>query len=109
MGFDIIIHIGAPKTGSSSIQKVFNDRSSDLLSQGFYYPEHVVDSNGISGGHWEITNHLRSGNLVAARELFVDHLDKARALNSKLLLSAEGFINMARPMAEILHGFRFLV
>jgi hypothetical protein len=48
---ELYIHIGPGKTGTSVIQywSVLNRRF--LKRNGIYYPNHNVDSNGVSGGH----------------------------------------------------------
>ena len=49
--YDVILHIGAPKTGSSALLNFFLKNREQLASAGYYYPEHGFDVNGISGGH----------------------------------------------------------
>jgi hypothetical protein len=49
--YDVVFHIGAPKTGASAIQKFLLENRQALKSLGFYYPEHALDENGVSGGH----------------------------------------------------------
>ena len=47
----IIVHVGPPKTGTSALQ-YFLLRSHDKLKKvGYYYPNHQLDENNISGGH----------------------------------------------------------
>ncbi len=51
MNKKIFIHVGPPKTGSSAIQKWFNENVKTVKSLGIYYPEHQSDPNGISSGN----------------------------------------------------------
>lgn len=92
---EVVIHIGAPKTGSSALQKFFLDNRSGLKTLGYYYPHHGVDENGISGGHSVIGKMLGDGDIDGAKKKFNDYCENARRKNLKLLLSAESLFNKA--------------
>jgi hypothetical protein len=59
----LILHIGAPKTGSSAVQRYCCEHAADLRRQGLHYPEHPLDANGVSGGHGELFALLLGGEL----------------------------------------------
>lgn len=42
----IILHIGMPKTGTSSIQRFCRDNRAGLAAQGFWYPHTPADASG---------------------------------------------------------------
>lgn len=52
-GKKIIVHVGPPKTGTSAIQAWLKKNNDRLKSNGFLYPEHKSDSNGVSSGNFE--------------------------------------------------------
>jgi len=91
--YDIIIHIGAPKTGSSAIQKFLLSNRHKLQQFGFYYPNHGLDPNGISGGHSNIGLKLINGEIKEAKEILDKYTLQAKQKNLLLLLSAESFFN----------------
>ncbi len=107
--FDIVVHVGAPKTGSSAIQKKFSQNVESFQSQGIYYPVHLTDQNGISGGHWELASCLASNDLDSARKILSKYLDSARQKNCTLLLSAEGFFTLAGKLIAIMPSKKFCV
>ena len=47
----IIIHVGPAKTGTSALQYFLLRNRNELKKVGYYYPEHRIDENDISGGH----------------------------------------------------------
>ncbi len=51
---DPYLHIGMPKTGTSSIQYFLLQNRLHLLELGFWYPEHPRDANDVSGGHQDL-------------------------------------------------------
>ena len=101
---DVILHIGAPKTGSSAIQR-FCRANRELLERcGFYYPDHPVDANEVSGGHSFIAGPVVNGNLGLARRNFDRCLKDARARDLPLLLSSEAFYRRCDDVAELMSG-----
>lgn len=107
--YDVILHIGAPKTGSSAIQKFCILNRKQLLESGFYYPKHFLDINGISGGHSQISGPLLKDDFQQASHTVQLYLKRAKKLNACLLLSAEGFYNQFESMQKSLEGFNVLV
>lgn len=102
--YDIVVHIGAPKTGSSAIQRFCVESRSYLKSLGFYYPEHPLDKNGVSGGHTEIAGALINNDKSTAGQRFHRYLEKAKKNDMTLLLSAEAFYGQHESMAELCQG-----
>ncbi len=88
---DVVIHIGAPKAGSSAIQSFCMNNRNKLEEIGFYYPEHCIDSNSVSGGHSQIGVHISRNNLGEAQKIYNSYLLIAREKKLVLLLSAESF------------------
>lgn len=104
--YDVILHIGAPKTGSSALQLfLFNNRDL-LMKYGFFYPVHGFDKNGISGGHSDLGLALISNDTAAARNHFIRYKAEADNHGLSLLLSAESIFNYPEVMAKLLTGFR---
>ncbi|MES3674762.1 hypothetical protein QC589_02270 [Halomonas elongata] len=101
---DVIIHIGAPKAGSSAIQKFCLENRSSLLREGLYYPKHRLDANGVSGGHSMLSTALSKGDIETAERDFYSLLSEARALDAILLLSSEGFYRFYERVAEMMQG-----
>lgn len=99
---DVYIHIGAPKAGSSAIQKFMVENSKKLTKHGFYYPRHKLDKNGISGGHGLLARCLIDGNEARAREIFEQYLGEAKSLKCVLVLSAEGFWGQVEGLQDLL-------
>lgn len=100
---EIILHIGAPKTGTSAIQRFCLRNRLALLRAGFYYPEHGIDKNGVSGGHFLICQPGASGT-VAGVELLQIWLATAKKANLTLLLSSENFYVRASELWLMLQG-----
>lgn len=106
---DVVLHIGAPKCGSSAIQRFSVTHRDELLKLGFYYPEHNLDVNGVSGGHTQVAGALLHGKREQAGETLQSWLSEARAHRACLLLSAEAFYGQYAAMAELCHGLRVRV
>lgn len=101
--YDVVIHIGTPKTGTSAIQNFLHTNRILLEKKGFYYPPHSLDKNGISGGHsvWAIA--LMEKRVQDAEKLLVDWETHAKNIHKTLLLSSESFFsipNLFKPFIE---------
>ena len=99
---DVIFHVGAPKTGSSTIQNICLLNRPALERHGYYYPKHRVDVNGVSGGHGALTTRLFDDDLSGAEKWLKSQLKKARAKNIKLLVCAEGLYQQASKLKKIM-------
>jgi hypothetical protein len=104
--YDLIIHIGAPKAGSSAIQKYLLENRSKLLEVGFYYPEHGLDENGISCGHSILGKNLKDGYDATAMAVMQTYLMEAKQRNCALLISTESLYDKAEPLKKILKNHR---
>lgn len=95
-GVDYILHLGAHKTGSTSIQKFFDANRQRLASKGILFPEsgfggleefESVKSNGVPG-HDALRSALVNGN----QELLADLSKEIEKWQCKsVLISAENF------------------
>jgi len=105
---EIILHVGAPKTGTSAIQRFCLRNRLALLRAGFYYPEHGIDKNGVSGGHFLICQ-PGSSETVAGLGLLQKWLETAKKANLTLLLSSESFYVRSGLLWPSLQGKRVQV
>jgi hypothetical protein len=104
--YDIVVHIGAPKTGSSAIQKHLLENRNTLLDFGFYYPEHGLDENGISGGQSVLGKKLMDGEFDTAKAIFETYIKEAKQKQCTLLISAEALFNKAPQLKEMSGEYR---
>jgi len=99
--YDVVIHIGAPKTGSSAIQKFLLHNRKGLIHAGYYYPDHGLDENGVSGGQSILGKKLIDGELEAAKAILETYINEAKQQNCILLISAEALFNKFEPLKEM--------
>lgn len=99
---ELVLHIGAPKTGSSAIQRHCCLHAAALRDAGLHYPPHPLDANGVSGGHGELFGLLLGGQAAAARRALACHLADARRAGCRLVLSAEGIFAQAAAIVPAL-------
>ncbi|RUR29985.1 hypothetical protein [Vreelandella nanhaiensis] len=107
--YDVVLHIGAPKTGSSAIQRFCSLNKKSLESLGFYYPDHPLDKNGVSGGHTQVAGALINGNVKVANSRLLEWLEVAKSKNLTLILSAEAFYGLHKQMAQSCRGLKVKV
>lgn len=107
--YDVVIHIGAPKTGSSAIQKFFFENRQTLLELGYMYPAHALDKNGISGGHSLLAIALMEKRYDDANDIFNDWYQHAKNLAKTLLISSESFFNIPQQLETFLEDRKVLV
>ncbi|WP_418135402.1 hypothetical protein AB9R83_11325 [Oceanimonas smirnovii] len=99
--YNLTIHIGSPKCGSSAIQRFCIENKNRLLELGYYYPEHGLDSNGVSGGHTQVAGALIKNDINLAKKNLKKWLYEAQKKNSTLLLSSEAFYGQHNAIAEL--------
>lgn len=106
---DVIFHIGAPKTGSTAIQKFCLENRERLEEHGLYYPEHGLDKNGISGGHSALGLALIENRFDNAATILRDYVNKAKENSCVLLLSAESIFYSPDKLAVILCDLKYKI
>lgn len=107
--FDLILHIGSPKAGTSALQRFCMQNRSLLSKQGLFYPKHGIDKNGVSGGHSKLAIALMEQRLQDAQEMFDAWYEEAKQKDATLFLSSEAFFNIAALMTPLLAHKRVLV
>lgn len=106
LDYDVIIHIGAPKTGTSAIQNFLLKNRKNLLKNGYHYPCHKVDKNEISGGHSDLGLEIINNNLINAAEIFRKYIEEAKKNKSILLISAESLFFHSQRVREVTKNYR---
>lgn len=95
----IYIHIGTSKTGSSAIQNFLLQNKEALLAEGYYYPEHKLDNNNISGGNAsKLMTLLREGDIDKAK-IEYEQLIKCDVEN--IILSCESLYSVPKELSLI--------
>lgn len=79
--YQVIIHAGPTKTGSTFLQKYFTNNLEALSKLGYYYPHHPIYKNGTSPGHASLP-------ISKLKEEYI----KSKNQGKKLLLSSECYI-----------------
>lgn len=100
--YDVILHIGAPKTGSSAIQNFLLESRSKLVEFGCLYPKHGKDINNVSGGHAELGLAIMNEEYDKAQALYESYLEEARSKKLTLLLSSESFYRHPEKLKQLL-------
>ena len=106
---DLVLHIGAPKAGSSALQAFLQVNRSLLSKAGFYYPEHRYDRNNVSGGHAVLGKALVNKDLNTARDCFQTWLSEAKKKGLCLLLSAESFYGQPIRLNHLTENLKVVV
>lgn len=106
---DVVVHIGAPKSGSSAIQRFCVSHRDKLLELGYYYPEHTLDVNGVSGGHTQLAGALLNKKYEQADSTLQRWLTEAREQDACLLLSAEALYGQHEAVANMCCDLRVKV
>lgn len=107
--YDLILHIGPPKSGTSALQNFFLKNRDYLRKKNIFYPVHGLDKNGISGGHSQLAIALMENRIEDAEKLFELWSSEAKMLKHTLLLSSESFFNIAKKMEPLLKNKKVLV
>jgi hypothetical protein len=106
----IIVHVGPPKTGSSAIQKWLNENQRLMLDNGYFYPSHNMDENGISSGNFrailDVTPERKSTLNRVRFEALIEVF--AESQHHTLLLSSEYFVNHVRNILAVTENVLFI-
>lgn len=73
----VVFHFGPPKSGTSAIQKWLLSNRDWLLSQHIYYPDHVLDVNGVSSGNLRAAFDFVNEDFYFSKELFDEQVNNA--------------------------------
>lgn len=87
MNREAIIHIGTPKTGSTSIQNVLNARQAQLMAQGVFFPLSPTAKTG--GMHSYLTYAVAGGKLSAGDGIWEGMAPADRLAQMRAELDAE--------------------
>lgn len=105
----VFLHIGRHKSGTTALQKFFQENSSFLERHGIYYPKSGRKNNVA---HHELANILRprSKRLKEAKKL-KERFDKEVAPYDKILVSSEALQNIAnlKLLKEFFDGYEIVV
>jgi hypothetical protein len=106
---DVVFHVGAPKSGTSAIQRFCMNNRKALLEKGYYYPEHSLDVNHVSGGHSCVAGPLIHGKREESEKYFQQFLAEAKKKKACLLLSAEALYGKHEAVHEMTTGLNIRV
>jgi len=107
--YDVVLHIGAPKTGTSAIQAYLSAHREQLAEAEYHYPLHPVDENNIGGGHAQIGSRLLNGQVDEARRALNEWLNSTKDAGLTLLLSAESLYRLPAETHDLLADVSTLV
>ncbi|MDP2901793.1 MAG: hypothetical protein Q8N96_01595 [Methylovulum sp.] len=82
----IFLHIGIPKTGTSSIQNFFYQKREELKSHGLLYP--ITASSGLGTEHYLLSDALGFGKKHRVNEREKELSDMARSLEKEIKKSS---------------------
>ena len=102
----IILHAGTPKTGTTSLQFLLDQKHEALLEQGILYPKYCLNTNPPK--HQWLVTFLKENNFDALfnylQEIFIEAKEKQA---ETIVLSTEGIFNhwwdFSPEAKEILH------
>ncbi len=87
----LILHVGTPKTGTTSVQVYLDKKQRKLRLQGILYPTRFHNPNAPR--HQWFERNLVSSNFESLLENFVDILNHVEEHTHTILLSSEGIYN----------------
>lgn len=106
----VIVHIGPPKTATSAIQRWLQLNTDSLKQKGIYYPEHTLDSNGVSSGNVLNLFDRKEDKTLKISEEKVKYLVSAVKQHKchTLLLSSEFFFFQIDDLMRIFNKIKFI-
>ncbi|MEE9304134.1 MAG: hypothetical protein V3U84_10150, partial [Thiotrichaceae bacterium] len=88
---ELILHVGTPKTGTTSVQVYLDKKQRKLRSKGVLYPTRFHNPNAPK--HQWFERNLVSGNVESLLDNFKDILNHLEEHTHTILLSSEGIYN----------------
>ncbi len=104
----ILLHIGTPKTGTSALQNFFLTNKELLAEVDIYYPEHKVDTNGVSSGNGTLLFNAAKKSFIEDGKQIIKDLINETSLGS-ILLSSEGFYRYPEELHNIVGDATIIV
>jgi len=105
---NILLHIGTPKTGTSAIQKFLLENNTLLERQGYIYPLHSIDDNGIASGNGAQLIHLmKIGQKNKAKNYLNSLMNKYK--NKTIILSSENFYHEPNLTKKLVENAKIIV
>lgn len=98
----VILHVGLPKTGSSSLQQYMERNRFRLLQQGFHYPTFGANREEAvrrerTPGHASLFQHIANGNKPAVMAQLAANVQEASTVSGRpvdtVILSAENIVS----------------
>lgn len=96
MNYDIVLHIGANKTGSSAIQRFVQKNRASLLNRGFAIPDRTLGwSDKVTGEHvFTLQSWISNGYAPIEVEGFIEQLESTKPEGKTIFISAENLSNL---------------
>ncbi|MFD2672020.1 hypothetical protein [Marinicrinis sediminis] len=91
----VYLHIGTPKTGSSSLQKYLFENRTTLIKQGFIYPEDVIENR-----HQNLLQAVLNHDWLSFMRFF-ENIAVLLVHSDTILVSSEGFYNYTSQFSEV--------
>lgn len=98
----IYLHIGKPKTGTSTIQKFLHENRIPLLKQGILYPQIGIQYWGHHNIYYDLAYSPSYDPSLGSYELLIKRMSdyKSKHLNGNFILSSETFCTMHAQLFE---------
>ena len=87
----LILHVGTPKTGTTSVQAYLDKKQRKLRIKGILYPNRFHNPNAPK--HQWFERNLVSGNVASFVDNFTDIINHVEEHTHTILLSSEGIYN----------------
>ena len=90
----LILHVGTPKTGTTSLQNYLAKRQSKLRKKGILYPHNLenIKNSAAPQHHW-VEKNLLSGHLTHFLENVQNVISQIKDDTHTIILSSEGIYN----------------